>query len=81
MSFKQDHPVWFYIFSILVVCVAVVSIIWTIGNYSVQATKINAEKEIKRTEIEQIEETKRAEESAQFWQKVIPWGEYEEDKE
>lgn len=78
MNFRQEHPVWFYTSSIVVVCIAVVAVIWTVGNYSVEAAKINAEKEIKRTEIEQIEETKRAEESAQFWQKLIPYGQYED---
>ena len=52
MNFRQEHPVWFYTSSIVVVCIAVVAVIWTVGNYSVEAAKINAEKEIKRTEIE-----------------------------
>ncbi len=80
MNFKQEHPILFYTSSVVVVCIAVVAVIWTAGKYSVEAAKINADKAVKQTEIEQVEETKRAEENAQFWQKVIPWGKYEEDE-
>lgn len=78
MSFRQEHPIWFYTSSVIVVCVTIVTVVWTVGNYSVEAAKINAENNVKKTEIEQIEETKRAEESAQFWQKLIPYGQYED---
>jgi len=39
------------------------------------------QQEIERTKIEQREETIRNEEDNQFWQKIVPWGEYEDEKE
>jgi len=79
MSFRQEHPVLFSIGSVACICMAIFSSIFVMGKYSVESAKINAEKELRVTEIKEKETTARAEESAQFWQKLIPWGSYEDE--
>ncbi len=80
MSYRQDHPVVFTIGAVFVIATAIVASIFTIGKYSVEAAKIQAEKDIKTTEIHEREETERTEEKSQFWQKLVPWGNYETEE-
>lgn len=39
-----------------------------------------AENRLRQIEIEQREETERNEEDNQFWQKLVPWGSYEDEE-
>jgi hypothetical protein len=79
MTFRHEHPVLFSLGSVACVCVTIFAVIYSISLYSVEATKIKAEKDLKVAEIHEREETERAEERAQFWQKLVPWGNYEEE--
>jgi len=51
--------------------------IGVIGFFGVQSQKIEAEKEKVVAAIQEREATERTEERSQFWQKLIPWGNYE----
>jgi len=57
----------------------VLAITLSIGYFSLESAKIQAEKAVKVEQIEQKEKTERTEERSQFWQKLVPWGKDEED--
>jgi len=45
-----------------------------------ERAKIDADRAVKEAEIHEKEATERTEERSQFWQKLIPWGSDEEEK-
>ena len=78
MSYRNNHisPVWGLI-GIVVVLVVVIGV----GYFGLQSQKIEAEKQEHITQIEEHEATERTEERSQFFQKLVPWGENEEEKD
>lgn len=79
MSYRQEHPVLFTLGSVFCICVALVAGIFAAGHFGTKQAEINAEKEKAISEIHEREETERTEEKAQFWQKLIPWGNDEQE--
>ena len=80
MSYRQDHPVLFTLGSVVCICVALVAGIFAVSYFSVERAKIEAEKEKAIAEVHEREETERVEENNQFWQKLVPWGNDEEEE-
>ena len=81
-----------YVFrTVLVVSLAIVGMFAVTSYRDYQKTAIEAEKAVQVEElateraieceqIEQAQKTERTEERSQFWQKIVPWGEDEQEE-
>ena len=67
-------------FKAIIACVigTIVSVT-VIGYFKMERAKIEAQKQIQVEEIHKIENIERTEERSQFWQKLVPWGEDEQE--
>jgi hypothetical protein len=71
---------------VIVIAVASVIVVGSVGYFNVMKTAIKAERDaeirlIQREEeaVIQAQKTERTEERSQFWQKVVPWGDSESE--
>jgi len=67
-------------FKAIIICViGTIVLVTVIGYFEKERLKIEAQKQIQLEEIRKIENIERTEERSQFWQKLVPWGEDEQE--
>lgn len=59
------------------VCGTILVLAFIYGIYSYNAALIEAQKSVEIKAMETEAEVKKTKERSQFWQKAVPWGEYE----
>lgn len=64
---------------IFIVCGTIVLCVACLSVYSYNRSIIEAEKSVKEAEIQAATDIERTEERSQFWQKLVPWGQDEEE--
>lgn len=74
MGYQQQDNSWFFFFmSTVCICGCVLAVAY----FGYRSMEYSTE----QTRIREEQETIRNEENNQFWQKAIPWGEYEDEVE
>lgn len=73
--------------SIIAICLSVCLMVGLIGFFGMKKAEIDRKAAVEQAEIErereeriQAEKTERTEERSQFWQKVVPWGNDEDEE-
>lgn len=51
-----------------------------VNYFALERAKIEAQKQVEIEQLHQVEGIERTEERSQFWQKLIPWGDDEDEQ-